>query len=237
MQSAMSGSFQALVGAYGGPLTVFLQVVLIDLVLAGDNAVAVGLAASGLGERERRRAILAGLAVAVVLRLGLALVALELLSIIGLTLAGGILLLLVCYKMWSDLRKQGRPHVDAHSAKPAKTFGQSFFQILAADISMSLDNVLAVAGAAHKHPAVLFFGLALSIVLMGIAANAISRILDRVRWVGYLGVAIVLYVALHMMWEGYRGVVVDLHEVQRYNAVMPDWLDIAGPEAAQHSQH
>ncbi|HEX4181637.1 MAG TPA: TerC family protein [Caulobacteraceae bacterium] len=228
----MSGTFEALVGVYWGPVTVFLQVVLIDLVLAGDNAVAVGLAASGLGERERRRVIFAGLGAAVVLRLGLALVALQLLSIIGLTLAGGILLLLVCYKMWSELRKQGHAHAHAHGAQAGKTFGQSFFQILAADISMSLDNVLAVAGAAHRHPAVLFFGLALSIVLMGIAANAISRILDRVPWIGYLGVAIVLYVALHMMWEGYRGVVVDLHEVRRYNAIMPDWLDINPREAA-----
>ncbi len=102
---------------------------------------------------------------------------------------------------------------------------------------MSLDNVLAVAGAAHKHPAVLFFGLVLSIVLMGVAASAISRILSRAPWIGYLGLAIVLYVALHMMWDGHRGVVVDLHEVARYNAIMPDWLDIGPREAAQHAAH
>jgi predicted tellurium resistance membrane protein TerC len=100
---------------------------------------------------------------------------------------------------------------------------------------MSLDNVLAVAGAAHKHPGVLFFGLALSIVLMGLAASAISRVLNRLPWIGYVGLAIVLYVAVHMMWEGYRGVVVDLHEVGRYNAIMPSWLDIGPREAAQHS--
>ena len=225
----MSGSLAAL----AGPLTAFLQVVLIDLVLAGDNAVAVGMAAAGLGASERRKVILAGLAAAVVLRIGLALVALQLLSIIGLTLAGGLLLLLVCYKMWRDLRAQGQ--AEAHTAKPTKNFGQSFFQILLADISMSLDNVLAVAGAAHKHPGVLFFGLALSIVLMGVAANAISRVLDRLPWIGYVGLAIVLYVALHMMWEGYRGVVVDLHEVGRYNALMPSWLDIGPREAVQHA--
>jgi YjbE family integral membrane protein len=230
----MSGSLAALGGPLWGPLTAFLQVVLIDLVLAGDNAVAVGLAASGLEVTQRRKVILAGLGAAVVLRISLALVALKLLSVIGLLLAGGLLLLLVCYKMWRDLRAQHG--ADADEAKPAKTFGQAFFQILLADISMSLDNVLAVAGAAHSHPAVLFFGLVLSIVLMGIAANAISRILNRAPWIGYVGLAIVLYVALHMMWEGYRGVVVDLHEVARYNALMPDWLDIGPREAAQHGK-
>ena len=228
----MSGSLANLAGPIWEPLAAFLQVVLIDLVLAGDNAVAVGMAASGLGVSRRRRVILAGLAAAVVLRIGLALVALQLLHIIGLTLAGGLLLLLVCYKMWRDLRVQA--HAPAHADAPGKSFGQSFLQILLADISMSLDNVLAVAGAAHKHPAVLFFGLALSIVLMGVAANAISRVLDRLPWIGYLGLAIVFYVALHMMWEGYRGVVVDLHEVARYNAIMPDWLDIGPREAAGH---
>jgi YjbE family integral membrane protein len=225
----MTGSFASLAGPYLAPLTAFAQVVLIDLVLAGDNAVAVGMAASGLGVAQRRRVILAGLGAAVVLRISLALVALQLLRIIGLTLAGGLLLLLVCYKMWRDLRAGDHPA--STEGKPAKSFGQSFFQILLADISMSLDNVLAVAGAAHKHPGVLFFGLALSIVLMGLAANAISRILDRLPWIGYLGLAIVFYVALHMMWEGYRGVVVDLHEVARYNAIVPDWLDIGPREA------
>jgi len=231
----MSGSFAALGGALWAPLTAFFQVVLIDLVLAGDNAVAVGLAASGLAAAQRRRVIWAGLAAAVVMRISLALVALQLLSLIGLMLAGGLLLLLICYKMWRDLRAQSQAKGDAD--RPAKSFGQSFFQILLADVSMSLDNVLAVAGAAHKHPGVLFFGLALSIVLMGLAANAISRVLNRAPWIGYLGLAIVLYVALHMMWEGYRGVVVDLHQVAWYNAFMPDWLDIGPREAAQHAAH
>jgi YjbE family integral membrane protein len=235
MQSVMSGSLAVLNSPLWGPFAAFLQVVLIDLVLAGDNAVAVGMAAAGLDARQRRRVILAGLGAAVVLRISLALVALQLLSIIGLTLAGGILLLLVCYKMWRDLRHQAK--ANRHERAPAKSFGQSFFQILLADVSMSLDNVLAVAGAAHKHPAVLFFGLVLSIVLMGVAANLISRVLDRFAWIGYVGLVIVLYVAAHMMWEGYRGVVVDLNEVGRYNALMPDWLDIGPREATQHGGH
>jgi YjbE family integral membrane protein len=229
----MSASLATLASPLWGPLTAFVQVVLIDLVLAGDNAVAVGMAASGLAAADRRKVIMAGLAAAVVLRISLALVALQLLSIIGLTLAGGLLLLLVCYKMWRDLHDQSA--AGKEEAASRKNFGQSFFQILLADISMSLDNVLAVAGAAHKHPGVLFFGLALSVVLMGVAASAISRVLNRLPWIGYVGLAIVLYVALHMMWEGYRGVVVDLHEVGRYNAIMPDWLDIGPREAAQHS--
>ena len=228
----MSGSFAALFGALWGPLAAFFQVVLIDLVLAGDNAIAVGLAASGMGAGQRRRVILAGLAAAVVMRISLALVALQLLSIIGLLLAGGLLLLLICYKMWRDLRDQGR--AAGGQAMPTKRFGQAFLQVLLADISMSLDNVLAVAGAAHSHPGVLFFGLVLSIVLMGIAANAISRILNRLPWIGYLGLAIVFYVAGHMMWEGYRGAVIDLRAVGPYNAVMPDWLHIGPHEAARH---
>jgi YjbE family integral membrane protein len=217
--------------AWTGPLLVLAQVMLIDLVLAGDNAVAVGIAASGLEAARRKQVILAGLGAAVVLRIALALFALKLLSVIGLLMAGGLLLLLVCYKMWRDLRAQGR---DGHAAQPAKTFAQAFLQILLADISMSLDNVLAVAGAAHSHPYILVFGLLLSIVLMGIAANAISRMLNRMPWIGYVGLVIVIYVALHMMWEGSRGVVVDLHEVARYNAVMPDWLDIRPDEVAKH---
>ncbi len=218
-------------GAWASLLVVFAQVVLIDLVLAGDNAVAVGMAASGLDPARRKRAIWVGLCAAVVLRIALALTALRLLNVIGLTLAGGLLLLLVCYKMWRDLRAQNRP--SSHASRPAKTFTGAIAQILIADISMSLDNVLAVAGAAHSHPAVLFFGLALSILLMGVAANAISGLLNRRPWIGYIGLVIVLYVAGHMMWEGYRGVVVDLHQVGAYNAVMPDWLDIQSAEAGR----
>jgi YjbE family integral membrane protein len=219
---------------WAGPLAAFAQVVVIDLVLAGDNAVAVGLAASGLDPRRRRRVIMLGLGSAVVMRIALALVALRLLALIGLMLAGGLLLLWVCWKMWRDLRAQHRAARD-QIAVPAKSFGQAFVQILAADLSMSLDNVLAVAGAARGHWVVLVIGLLLSIALMGVAANAIARVLHRVRWISYVGVAIVLFVALHMMWDGYRGVVVDLHQVGPYNAFTPAWLDITPGEAAKRA--
>jgi YjbE family integral membrane protein len=210
-----------------------LQVVLIDLVLAGDNAVAVGLAAAGLEDKSRRRVIMLGLGCAVVMRIGLALVALRLLALIGLLFAGGLLLFWVGWKMWRDLRAGQR--ADAEGAvRPVKSFGQAFVQILFADLSMSLDNVLAVAGAAHGHWLVLVFGLLLSIALMGVAAELISRALNRLRWIGYVGVVIVLFVALHMIWDGYRGVVIDLHQTGPYNAVMPDWLDIHPGEAARH---
>src|ERR1700761_1175750 len=157
-----------------GPVTAFLQVVLIDLVLAGDNTVAVGVAASGLEDAQRRRVILLGLGAAVVMRIGFALVAAQLLNLIGLLFAGGLLLLWVCWKMWREVRAQ--LHAAAtHAVRPTKSFSQAFVQILIADLSMSLDNVLAVAGAAHSHPAILVFGLLLSIALMGIAANGLSR--------------------------------------------------------------
>jgi len=219
--------------AWIGPLTTLAQVVLIDLVLAGDNAMAIGLATVGLEPKKRRQVILLGLCAALVLRIGFALGAAQLLNLIGLLLAGGILLLWVCWKMFRDLRAQGRGG-RASGPAVAKTFLQAFVQIFLADLSMSLDNVLAVAGAAHAHPYILVFGLLLSIGLTGIAANAIAKLLHRVRWIGYLGVAIVFYVAAHMMWDGYRGAVVDLNAVGPYNALMPgEWLDIHPDEAAR----
>ncbi|MDR3509486.1 MAG: TerC family protein [Caulobacteraceae bacterium] len=219
--------------AWIGPLTALLQVLLIDLVLAGDNAVAVGLSVAGLDPKDRRRAIFMGLAAAVVMRIGFALIAAQLLNMIGLLFAGGLLLLWVCWKMWRDMRDQAKAAREL-AAAPAKTLGQAFLQIFLADLSMSLDNVLAVAGAAHDHPYILVFGLILSIALTGLAANAIARILHRLRWIGYIGIAIVLYVALHMMWEGYRGAVIDLHAVAPYNHAMPSWLDIKPSEEDQH---
>ncbi len=214
-----------------------LQVLMIDLVLAGDNAVAVGLAAAGLPVEQRRKAIFWGLVVAVATRIGFALVTVQLMGVVGLLLAGGLLLLWVCWKMWRELRDQAiAQEVAAEAAMDsdpstepavkAKTFGQALLQILIADVSMSLDNVLAVAGAAREHPPVLVFGLVLSIALMGIAAHAIARLLHRYRWIGYIGLIIVLYVALHMMWQGGRDVVGDLGWTAQYNAVMPDFLDI-----------
>lgn len=219
-------------------LSALFQVLMIDLVLAGDNAVAVGLAAGGLPEAQRKKAILWGLAAAVVIRIGFALITTQLLGIIGLLLAGGILLLWVCWKMWRELREQGKADEVAAAAaldddpatvpqvKPAKSFRAAFIQILIADISMSLDNVLAVAGAAREHPGILVFGLMMSIALMGVAATWIANLLHRYRWIGYVGLIIVLYVALHMMWQGHQQVIDDLGHTSWYNAMMPDFLDI-----------
>ena len=187
-------------------LTVLLQVVMIDLVLAGDNAIVIGLAASGLEAKLRGRAILIGIIVATVLRIAFAAFTIELLEIVGLLLAGGVLLLWVCWKMWRELRKSRR----ATSAEVArggtlapKTLWQAAWQIIVADVSMSLDNVLAVAGAAREHPAALVFGLGLSIVMMGVAATLIARLLERHRWITYVGLAVILYVAGDMIYRGF----------------------------------
>lgn len=189
----------------------FVQVVLIDLTLAGDNAVVIGLAAAGVAREKRATAIAVGILAATVLRIIFALLTTTLLSIVGLLLAGGILLLWVCWKMWRELRT---PHSDdrgtdvmeghAPSGGPAKpkSLSAAIVQIVLADISMSLDNVLAVAGAAHDHPSVLVFGLALSIMLMGFAATFIARLLERHRWIAYIGLAIIFVVAVEMIWRG-----------------------------------
>jgi YjbE family integral membrane protein len=184
-------------------LTVLAQVVMIDVALAGDNAVVVGLAVAGLPMRQRRAAVLLGIGGATLLRILLGTVALRLLDIIGLTLAGGLLLLWVCWRMFRELRAAGRAH---GAAGTEKTLRQAMWQIIAADLSMSLDNVLAVAGAAHGHPWVLVAGLLFSVVLMGAAATAIARLLDRFRWIGWVGLLIVLHVAVQMIWTGGWGV-------------------------------
>lgn len=190
-------------------MTAFVQVVLIDVALAGDNAIVIALAARGLPQAQRGKAIFVGIAAATVLRIGFALVTVQLLNVVGLLLAGGLLLLWVCWKMWRELHparaysQDGtRQTVPAAAAPPTKTFGQAALQIILADVSMSLDNVLAVAGAAREHPAVLVFGLFLSVALMGFAAVLISRFLERYRWIAYLGLAVVLYVALEMIYAG-----------------------------------
>ncbi len=188
-------------------LAAFAQVVMIDLVLAGDNAVVIGLAAAGLPASQRARAILVGIIAATIMRIAFASVAVELLDIVGLLLAGGILLLWVSWKMWRELRNGSHVDVDgvvaeAKAGMPTKTFAQAAWQIVVADISMSLDNVLAVAGAAREHPTALVFGLGLSIVLMGVAASFIAKLLTKHRWIAYLGLAIILYVALDMIWRG-----------------------------------
>lgn len=194
-------------------LTALASVILIDVALAGDNAIVVGMAAAGLPVEHRRRAILLGVIAAAVLRIVFSLFTVRLLEIIGLLLAGGILLLWVSWKLWRELRSGAHadPAADgeveeADQASPAgraeKTFGQAVTQIIVADVSMSLDNVLAVAGAARDHLVVLIFGLALSVALMGLAASLIARLLNRYRWIAYAGVLIILYVALRMIWDG-----------------------------------
>ena len=187
-------------------LTVLLQVVMIDLVLAGDNAIVIGLAASGLEAKLRGRAILIGIIVATVLRIAFAAFTIELLEIVGLLLAGGVLLLWVCWKMWRELRNSRHAtsaEVASGGTLAPKTLWQAAWQIIVADVSMSLDNVLAVAGAAREHPAALVFGLGLSIVMMGVAASLIARLLERHRWITYIGLAVILYVAGDMIYRGF----------------------------------
>jgi len=193
-------------------LTALFQVVMIDLVLAGDNAIVIGLAAAGLPEDKRKKAIVAGILAATALRIGFASITVQLLQIIGLLLAGGILLLWVCWKMWRELQASHHQHragdlsaaraTTVESAPNQKTLGQAIWQITLADVSMSLDNVLAVAGAAREHPVILIFGLGLSIALMGFAATFIARILEKHRWVAYVGLLIILYVAFDMSYRG-----------------------------------
>jgi YjbE family integral membrane protein len=190
-------------------LNVLLQVVLIDLVLAGDNAIVVGLAAAGLPQAQRVKAILIGIVAATILRMLFAGLATQILQIVGLLLAGGILLLWVCWNMWRELRASSTNPMGAKETagaiagnKPRKTLVQASWQIIAADISMSVDNVLAVAGAAREHPVVMIFGLGLSIAMMGVAASLIARLLQDHRWIAYVGLAVILYVAVEMIFRG-----------------------------------
>lgn len=188
-------------------LVPLFQVLLIDIVLAGDNAIVVGMAAAGLPPQQRRTAILWGIAAATIMRIAFASITVQLLAIVGITLAGGVLLLWVCWKMYRELRDGG--HGDAEDAvaaaeagAPRKTMRQAITQILIADVSMSLDNVLAVAGAAKDHPYVLIVGLAISVVLMGVAATFIANLLNKHRWIAWVGLLIILYVAGDMIWQG-----------------------------------
>ena len=183
-----------------GGLWALAQVLMIDIVLAGDNAVVIGLAAARVPAELRRKVILWGLVAAVALRVAMAVVAVKLMAIIGLTLAGGILLLWVCWRFWRDIRGGGQAHAPEIDA--TASVKRAVLQILLADVSMSLDNVLAVAGAARGHIDVLIIGLLMSVALMGAAASYIDRLLERFRWISYIGLAIVLYVALSMIWHG-----------------------------------
>ena len=186
------------------------QILLIDLSLAGDNAIAVGLAAAGLPERDRHRAVIAGIAAATVLRILFAGFAVQLLRITGLLAAGGLLLLWVAWKMWRDVRHAERVQQsaviaqDVYQVAAPKKLSAAITQIVIADVSMSLDNVLAVAGVAREHIWVLVSGFGLSVLLMGAASALVARLTGRFPWIAYAGLAVVLYTALHMMWEGGR---------------------------------
>ena len=216
----------------GQAFVALLQVIMIDLVLAGDNAIVIGLAVAGLPSRQRTRAILVGILAATALRIIFAVFTVQLLEIIGLLLAGGLLLLWVCWKMWRELRApagrsedadrvpgdpNNKPEQTIGALRRGKTFGRAALQIVVADVSMSLDNVLAVAGAAREHPVVLVFGLLLSVGLIGIAANLVARLLQAHRWIAYIGLAIVFYVACDMIYRG-------AHELAGAIGVVPLFL-------------
>jgi YjbE family integral membrane protein len=194
-------------------LAALVEILLIDIVLAGDNAIVVGALAAGLPAEQRRKVIVIGVAAALVLRIAFALVVTQLLQIVGLILAGGFLLLWVAWKMWRELRHDtesaGSAEIagDEHSGlRPAKSFASAAWGVALADVSMSLDNVLAVAGAARDHPWILVFGLILSVILMGVAANFIARYIERYRWIAYVGLAVIIWVAGKMIWDGWHDV-------------------------------
>jgi YjbE family integral membrane protein len=190
-------------------LSAFFQILAIDIVLAGDNAIVVGALAAGLPPAQRKKVIMIGVAAALVLRIAFALLVSQLLQVVGLVLAGGILLLWVAWRMYRELQhkdeSKGSDEVagDEHSGlKPAKSFASAAWGVALADVSMSLDNVLAVAGAAKDHPWVLVFGLVLSVVLMGVAANIIAKYVERYRWIAWGGLLVILWVAAKMIYEG-----------------------------------
>ncbi|HEX6376979.1 MAG TPA: YjbE family putative metal transport protein [Allosphingosinicella sp.] len=194
-------------------LAAFGQVLMIDIMLAGDNAIVVGALAAGLPADQRRKVIMIGIVAALVLRIIFALMVTWLLGIVGLVLAGGLLLLWVAFKMWRDLRHTGESpgsaeiSGDEHSGlKPAKSFAAAAWAVAVADVSMSLDNVLAVAGAARDHPGILIVGLILSVALMGVAANILAKYIERYRWIAWLGLLVIVYVAGKMIWDGWHDV-------------------------------
>ncbi|HWH21763.1 MAG TPA: TerC family protein [Allosphingosinicella sp.] len=189
---------------------VFGQVLMIDIMLAGDNAIVVGALAAGLPPDQRRKVILIGIIAALVLRIAFALVVTQLMQIVGLTFAGGLLLLWVSWKMWRELHHSGQsagsPEIEGDEdagLKPAKSFAAAAWAVAVADVSMSLDNVLAVAGAAREHPGILIIGLLLAVALMGVAANILAKYIERYRWIAWVGLAVIVYVAFKMVYEGY----------------------------------
>ena len=196
-------------------MAAFLQVLMIDIVLAGDNAIVVGALAAGLPADQRKKVIAIGVVAALVLRIAFALMVTWLLGIVGLVLAGGILLLWVAWRMYRDIgghgvgESPGSPEIegDEHSGvRPAKSFASAAWAVAVADVSMSLDNVLAVAGAARDHPGILIVGLIVAVALMGVAANFIAKYIERYRWIGWVGLAVIVYVAGKMIWDGFNEV-------------------------------
>jgi YjbE family integral membrane protein len=191
-------------------VTAFIEIILIDIVLAGDNAIVVGALAAGLPPEQRKRVIMIGVLAALVLRIAFALIVTQLLQVVGLVLAGGLLLLWVAWRMYRELRDNqecspGSEEIlgdERSGLRAAKSFASAAWGVALADVSMSLDNVLAVAGAARDHPWVLVFGLVLSVILMGIAANVIARYIERYRWIAWIGLLVILWVALKMIYEG-----------------------------------
>ncbi|MCA1661009.1 MAG: TerC family protein [Novosphingobium sp.] len=188
----------------------FLQVLMIDIVLAGDNAIVVGALAAGLPAEQRKKVILLGVIAALVLRIAFALVVTQLMQVVGLIFVGGLLLVWVAWRMWRDLRHAGESpgsdeiHGDEHSGlRPAKSFAGAAWAVAIADVSMSLDNVLAVAGAARDYPGILILGLIFAVALMGLAANVIAKYIERYRWIAYVGLAVIVFVAGKMIYEGW----------------------------------
>src|SRR3569832_1492000 len=201
------------IGLTPSAIAALFEILMIDIVLAGDNAIVVGALAAGLPAEQRKKVILIGVLAALVLRIAFALLVSQLLQIVGLVLAGGILLLWVAWRMYRELRHKdessGSDEVtgDEHSGvRPAKSFASAAWGVALADVSMSLDNVLAVAGAAREHPWVLVFGLVLSVLLMGAAANIIARYIDRYRWIAWIGLVVILWVAVKMIYDGAKHV-------------------------------
>jgi YjbE family integral membrane protein len=202
-----------------GAFAVLLQVVLIDAVLAGDNAIVVGSLAAGLPADQRKKVIAIGIIAALVLRVIFALLVTQLMQVVGLILAGGLLLMWVAWRMWRDLHPSQPALIDVPDSgpgpddftavtgpPPAKSFAAAAWSVALADVSMSLDNVLAVAGAAREHPEIMIVGLVLSVALMGVAANFIAKYIERYRWIAYVGFAVIVYVAGKMIWEGWNEV-------------------------------
>lgn len=194
----------------GGSTTAWLafgQVLMIDIVLAGDNAIVIGALAAGLPAEQRRKVILIGIIAALVLRIGFALVVTQLMQIVGLIFAGGLLLLWVAWKMYRELvatpEDPTTPALESSGLRPAKSFAAAAWAVAVADVSMSLDNVLGVAGAAREHPGILIIGLIVAIALMGVAANVIAQYIERYRWIAWIGLAVILWVAGSMIYDGY----------------------------------